>query len=55
MEWALFYFEGVKGRGITTFKGAIRKFLKVVEVLSLGLRTAMMTLTTPTFLVRMPL
>jgi hypothetical protein len=36
--WGLFYFEGTKERTVTAFKGTIRKFLKVLTVLNLGLR-----------------
>jgi hypothetical protein len=46
--WAYFYFEREKGREITAFKGTIR-FFKVVEVLSLGPRHALMTVVNPLF------
>jgi hypothetical protein len=42
-----------QARGVTAFEGAIRKYAKVLAVLSLGLRHALMTLALPTFLVRM--
>jgi hypothetical protein len=53
--WTLFYFEWLKGRGVTAPKGTIRKFLKLLAVLSLGLGNALMTLALPTSLVRMSL
>jgi hypothetical protein len=34
-----FYFEGTKGRGVTTFKETIRTFLKVLAVLSFRPKT----------------
>jgi hypothetical protein len=46
-----FYFGGAKDVVVTAFKGAIIAFFKVLAVLSLGLRHALITLATPTFLV----
>jgi hypothetical protein len=48
----LILLRGAKGRVITAFKLTIRKFLKVVAVLSLGPRHALMTLVITPFLVR---